>query len=267
MLTETEITLVFPMGAGPFRQSPSLFIYRQILRLIHQISCMSPQSRCKECPLHSDCRYYWITGSHFNGYSGLICPSSPFEKRKFAPREELTIRLYWIGTAGDFSPMADAAVSRMEQNIMGSFFYLKSIPHRVLKEDTQTVRQIRFTGPVQTQMEQDNPTVLFEQMNAYYRQWYQSSFLIPSSVPSTEDALSTDQNKEIKPGSFQPAWNPGIFVEGAPVSLGTKKLTAKGHVGTLFFPEEQIISSFWSLIGLGKTNCIGGGQFETDHSI
>ena len=191
MLTETEITLVFPMGAGPFRQSPSLFIYRQILRLIHQISCMSPQSRCKECPLHSDCRYYWITGSHFNGYSGLICPSSPFEKRKFAPREELTIRLYWIGTAGDFSPMADAAVSRMEQNIMGSFFYLKSIHHSVLKEDTQTVRQIRFTGPVQTQMGQDNPTVLFEQMNAYYRQWYQSSFLIPSSVPSTEDALSS----------------------------------------------------------------------------
>lgn len=65
----------------------------------------------------------------------------------------------------------------------------------------------------------------------------------------------------------KPVWNPGIFVEGTPVSLGTRKLVVKGRIGTLLFPEAQVISSFWTLIGLGKTNCIGGGQFETDHTI
>lgn len=298
MLTETEITLSFPMGAGPFRQSPSIFIYRQILRLIHQISCMNTQNRCKECPLHSDCRYYWITGSHFSGYSGVLCPASPFEKRKFSPGEEWTVRIYWIGAAGDFAPMADAALSRMEQKMMGSFFYLKGIHHRVLKEDHYPIRKIRFVTPVQLQNQQENPNEEFDHMNSYYRKWYQTEFQIPYSgiqicpgkhpeveafsfetraVHKSETEQDTSKNtlisellKETDAGDpflSDSLWIPGIQVEGTPVSLGTRKLTVKGRTGILYYTKEQTISSVWSLIGLGKTNCIGGGQFETDHTI
>lgn len=203
--------------------------------------------------------------------------------------------------------MTDAALSRMEQTIMGSFFYLKGIRHKVLEEEMQHVHQIHFLTPPQLEGGQNNPNEEFQKMNDYFSRWYEANFRIPRTaspilsnenpgtglhngiknsvlvkeqferkeLPETEqysavsllEKLLTEQSAGMDDSQAGPFWKPGVYVEGSPVSLGTRKLCIRGNVGTLLYPETETISSYWSLIGLGKTNCIGGGQFETDHTI
>ncbi len=250
MLTRTEICLLFPQGAC-FHQAPSILIYRQILRLIHRICCMQKSERCQECPLSSNCRYYWITGSHYKGYPGFLCPSSPFEKRKFKPKEELKIQLFWIGSCEELKSTADLALSEMKQTLMNQFFYLKSIRHERVQESLIKISSLTFITPVRLPQEFHSPLALTAEMNDWYQKWYQTEFCL----------------KYDPENPAQGEWKSGPYIRMESTGLPTRKIAIEGHTGTLALSQPVVLSSGWKEIGLGKTNCIGGGKFETDHSI
>ena len=121
MLTRTDICLSFPVGAV-FHTSPSLTFYKNVLRLIHRISCMNSAGKCFECPMKKNCRYAWITGNSFHDYPGLLCSVDQFEQRRYKPGERLTASLYWIGDCESFKSIAELAVSNMNQRLNGCFF-------------------------------------------------------------------------------------------------------------------------------------------------
>ncbi len=254
MLTKTEIHLRLPDGAC-FSQAPSLFVYRRILQIIQRISCLQTGSRCNECPLHSSCRYDWITGHHFQKYPGILCPADPFEKRKYSPGEELVITILWIGTAEMYKSAAEIALDEMKQSIQGIFFYNKKISHSTVSETPEQMSELRLKTPVrlpeQTDLSENELVSLFEEMNDWYQSSYGCTFLF-----SPEDNLS-------KTGQSSSSLSCSI----GSVILPTKVLRLNGITGTQTFSDPVTLSSVWKQIGIGATNCIGGGAFETDHTI
>lgn len=171
------------------------------------------------------------------------------------PNEEITISMYWIGTAEMYKGTAEIAVDEMKQSFQGNFFYTKKAIHYTLSETMEEMTVLKLKTPVQfpaqIQPSASGFAAVFEQMNTWYLNNYGCTFKF--SYPS----MSVDSS----------TWTPGLSCSLGLVSLPTKKLKLNGTTGIQVFSDPIILSSFWKRINLGRTNCIGGGAFETDCSI
>lgn len=71
MITKYEVLINFPKGAK-FISNPDLYVYKKILDLIKNTTCLSRISKCKDCPINKECTYFKVAGENFKGYPAIF---------------------------------------------------------------------------------------------------------------------------------------------------------------------------------------------------
>lgn len=239
MIQKVEVLISFPMGAQ-FRDNLNISVYRELIRFVHDLSCFNANTKCNECPFCNECRYYSMTGENFRFYPGILVHNNMFEKKTFKQNEQKKFEFYFIGNNSSFSDYVDLLFSKLNQNLYGNFFYLKSIEKTDLDSENVELKHMHFS----TLVEYLNISNIYNQMIAYYNERFNTSY-VPIS-----DGLVLENHR---------------FIEELPVFLKTKRLFIKGYVGDVTSPV--IINKDFLEIGIGKFNCVGGGHIENKANI
>lgn len=251
MIIKTELELRFPLGAS-FSKSPSLLLYQRILHTIKRISCMTIDTPCKVCPYQTLCKYFWITGNSFQTFAGVICRPRPFDKQIFAPGEVLKAEFFWIGEAGAYTSLVEYALDNSSQTFFGQPFFIQSIREVPVEKEILEIQRLAITTPLPLPSSvKDSPKdvwFLLETARQEYQDRYGAFFDLP------DPAVSMTFHSSIK-SDF------GL------VSLPSRKIPVRGELGMILFEKAVQLDSRWLILGLGKTNCIGGGQIAADHHI
>lgn len=241
MIWKTKIQLQFPLGAS-FSHSPAVLVYSRVLQMLRKASCMVSQSRCQECPSNGFCRYYWLTGDNFQTYPGVLSQVSMTDQKIFAPGEELSVFLYWIGQAQTFSVLVEPALNSMNQMLAGQPCIVRNVTCDPVEPMLVQLDHLQVRTPLRK-------TDLIDEMKQM-SQSYSSRYGEEISVPQTEMTMSSS-----------------LKIDAGLTVLPTRKIRLIGSTGNVQLNPETEIDSRWLAIGIGKENCIGGGQLAVDSDI
>lgn len=238
-IAEIEITL--PFGAH-FYQNIHFLVYKQFTRFLYRLNCLSPNQKCKDCPLKDSCRYYRMTGENFSQYPCYLIDYDAFAKRMYQPQDIVTIRFYFIGKYQEtmMTYLRLFFTDYLKQKLGGSDFYLKSVSLVPFEEKMMVIQQMRFCSVIESQ----NIQLVCEQLLDYYQKCYGCSVNL-SKNPWKYELKSC---KEVSLGKL---------------SLPTHHLFIHGFLPNITFQSSIEIPNWLRLVGLGQFNCIGGGRFET----
>lgn len=239
-MTSVTIEVTFPYG-GHFYGNVHLIVYRQFLRFIHHLTCMTPMTKCQDCLLKVNCRYYSCTGENFQYFPGLIIRLEDFPKTIYQKEETAKFQFFILGNLGQqFSEYIRLFfTSYLEQQIAGTFFYCKKITIATLEDALREMKVIHFSSIVDS----NDFVMMYQKMTDYYREHYQCEY----PFLSAEQQLSLIQQKR-------------IILE--PVQLPTRKIYRKGYIYKVQFQTPVAIPESLLLVGMGRYNFIGGGKIE-----
>lgn len=240
MILRTVVTLSFPAGAV-FEQNPQLLLYRCLLKAIQGMACMRSIHRCKDCPLREDCQYFWLTGHNFENYAGFLCQTDPFCKRVYQPQEELEVSFLWLGNTQSYSVLLESLIQDFHHTFAGQPFSLSQLITETLEAEEVKAKNLNFITPV---VLENNENLAMEGMQA--AAWYRENYGLDLSFPNTNDLKWIRKMKVRQPSA------------GLPVT----RISNTGWIGDVSFPNDVMIDRRWSDIGLGRSNCTGGGRFE-----
>lgn len=234
-LIKTNILISFPLGAH-FHQNIEDYVYRQILNMIHKLSCIHIDGKCNQCHLCDKCQYYKITGENFRGYPGITIKKDIFKKQIFRENEECDFEFYLIGDCKVFQSYIEVFFEDyLKHYLCGFYFQIKSIEnkkinnHKILKSHFHIVSVV----------ENDTFQNIYNNMFNYYNNKYQCRYSL----------LNNDIDiKQIK------------FSKMNQIIFKTKRIFPQGIIGKINCNEE--LNEIIFLIGIGKYNFIGGGQIE-----
>ncbi len=236
-VSKLTIELSFPQGAH-FYQNINIMVYKQLIMFIYRLNCLSPASKCYECPLSSQCRYYHCTGQNFHYYPGILIHNETFMKSIYRKEENMTFEFYLIG---DIKQYMDYIIiffeSYLHQTLCQCIFYIKNIKQDVLTDEELTVDTIKLCSIA----ENENIVDVYNNMIHYYNEHYHTSF------NEINSSYSISYLKNVKLGDIQ---------------LKTKRIHQHGVIARYHFDDAITINKCLYNIGIGKYNFIGGGYFE-----
>ncbi len=236
-VNKIEIELTFPNGAH-FYNNIHMIVYKQLMKFIHQLNCISPVTKCNECQLSSNCRYYHCTGENFKYYPCIIIHNDTFTKSIYKKQENIVFKFYTIGNGKlyiDYIIMFFQ--SYLNQILAQNMFYIKDIRQEVLDNRYIFIRNMRIYFVVENIQFME----VYNHMIQYYNDKYDCDFQL------IKGQYCIDNNKHV---SLEPLF------------LKTKKIIPKGYIYQIHFDTEIQILQFLKETGIGKYNFIGGGYFE-----
>ena len=236
-VSKVVVEVTFPNG-GHFYTNLNLIVYKQFLQFIHHLSCLSPNEKCFQCSLSNECRYYQMTGNNFSDYPGIFLNVEMFPKSIYQKEENASFTFYFIGNMQRYQQYVHLFFqSYLEQQIAGTFFYLKSIQPSTIEETTLSFNVLQ----VKTMIEQENFISSYNAMIDYYNTFYDCHF------KPIEDNLITIEKTIRK-------------ISDTPFSVKTKKIYRSGFIGNYHFNTTISMPSSLYEIGIGKLNYLGGGK-------
>ncbi len=232
------VELSFPQGAH-FYQNINIIVYKQLMKFIHSLNCLSSATKCYECPLSSQCRYYHCTGQNFLYYPGILMHNETFMKSIYRNEENIVFEFYLIG---DIKQYMDYIVlffeSYLHQSLCQSIFYIKNIQQEIVNDEEITIDTINL----HTIIEDENIINVYHDMIHYYNEHYHTFF----NDINTTYTISKKRN---------------ILLND--IQLQTKRIHQRGIIAQYHFDQPIVINKCFLDIGIGKYNFIGGGYFET----
>lgn len=239
MIRKVSVVISFPFGAA-FTEGISKSIYTRFLAFIKDLSCLCVNTKCIECDVCSNCKYYKITGNNFSKYPAVFIRFDLFEKKIYAKNELKSFDFYLIGNNSKFQDYISLFFENLHQNLSGSFFYLKEVKVTDLEESFASTAKVKLLTPIEKSSFIDS----YNEMIQYYNDNYSTSFLLISA----EEQITEEREVTLP-----------IF------SVSTRKITGKGKIQNIFFSNEIVLDERLLLLGIGKFNFMGGGQVEIEN--
>lgn len=234
-MLKIDVRIAFPLGAK-FNKNINELTYRSFLKMIKRLSCVSVDTKCKECPIKSNCQYYRITGENFQGYPGIIFTYSSFSKRLFREGEELKYQIYVVGNNIKLKSYVELFFSEyLNYKLYGYPFVLKEYQETNIEEYARKIEEARLFSLV----EKDKFEECYNEMIHYYNSHYETKYKL------LDEAIQTIDCKRVM---------------GESVFLPTRRINKKGYIYKIKTPIR--ISSDILSIGVGKFNYLGGGKIE-----
>ena len=125
--------------------------------------------------------------------------------------------------------------SKLRQEIVGQFFYLKGIRISVIDENFVSAKYINVASIIET----ENFNLSYNNMIEYYNLTYNTNYSLIDGEGKNDGVI------EINLNAF---------------SVKTRKIEPHGYLYKVSFVDNIKFSSALFEIGIGKYNYIGGGQ-------
>lgn len=237
MIKKINICLAFPLGAY-FGGNVVLEVYRQLMNFVYSLSCISVNTKCKDCTMQKFCRYFHISGHNFARYPGIIVNNEIFNKSRFNKNEEIYFTFYVIGDCEAYIDFIRIFLQdHLHQKLCGEFYTIKSFEVESMDDKSIFLEHVEIKTPI----DNCNLKQVYNDMVAFYNDNYHTSF-----------------NKIFTEGRII---NP-MKVTSEFIKFKTKNVKQIGYIGNGKFENEVKIDLGLKLIGLGKYNYIGGGFIE-----
>lgn len=241
-MTKIEVLISFPNGAR-FYSNLDLLIYKILTNFVYELNCVNRIEKCKDCSIKNGCNYYKLTGENFRMYPGLLIRTQAFNKNYFVKGEEKIFTFYLIGDSKIFMDYIKLLFeSKLRQEIVGQFFYLKGIRISVIDENFVSAKYINVASIIET----ENFNLSYNNMIEYYNLTYNTNYSLIDGEGKNDGVI------EINLNAF---------------SVKTRKIEPHGYLYKVSFVDNIKFSSALFEIGIGKYNYIGGGQVEIKTDI
>lgn len=238
-LTRIEINIVFPYGAHFFK-NVNLIIYKQLISFIHRLNCLAPKEKCYLCPLNKECRYYYYTGENFSKYSSILIHNDFFPKSIYQKNEEVKFIIYLIGSGSIlYNYIKIFFEEYLNHKLVNNYFYIENIEKQVLTYEKSNTKSLKVLTPLKSKNVIENCNDMIDYYNTHY----------DMNLSKLDESVFTSSNYMQK----------SLFES---VILATRKINIQGYVGQIDFNRIISIPNIFYEIGIGTTNCVGGGYIE-----